>query len=234
MKQLITHMIYRALGILLVVLTVATAMAQKPVIDMGQVPQCETTEFSVVEWQGDRYTWDIYRDSTVNFANTDGDVDRVPYFENGMYEGSTVTVNWLDPGKYFIRVMVWDEEVCTNNLMLFKIEVINSPPMAEVLVDSTCVGEPSVVRIVLTGHGPWDLVYSYESLSNGQINATVNLNGQVESEFTVSMPPLPVGITEFWVQQIIDQCSENLIPTDKGRILIFPKPAQSKIYLKDD
>ncbi len=224
------HIIYRTLGILLVILTAAMAVAQKPVVDMGTIPRCETTEFSVVEWPGDRYTWDIYRDSAVNFANTNGDVDPAGYFDKGMYEGSTVSVHWLDPGKYFIRVMVWDEETCTNNLMVFKIKVIDNPPTAEIVVDSTCIGEISVVKVVLTGFGPWDLNYSYLPEANGATEVNVNLNGQLENEFTVSLPALPVGITEFWVNQIIDQCTENLIPSEKGRIVIFPKPVNSKIY----
>ena len=234
MKHALLHIIYRTLGTFLVALTVATAAAQKPVVDMGKVPQCETTVFSVDKWPGDRYTWDLYKDSTVNFANTNGDVDRVPYFEKGMYEGPSVSINWLDVGKYFVRVMVWDEQTCTNNLMLFKIEVEANPPQAELLVDSTCIGEISTVRIVLTGHGPWDLTYTYVSNSNGETEVNTNLIGQVENDFTVSIPPLPVGTTEIWVQQIIDQCTENLIPTDKARIVIYPKPSQSKIYLKDE
>jgi len=216
--------------VLLMVLTVASAMAQKAVVNMGTVPMCETTQFSVVDWPGDRYTWDIYRDSTVNFAHTKGDVDPAGYFEKGMYEGSTVTVHWLDTGRYFIRVMVWDEVSCTNNLMLFRIEVINNPPMAEISVDSTCIGEPSIVRIVLTGFGPWDLKYTYVSEANGTNEISMNLNGQVEEEFTVSLPALPAGITEFWVDQIIDQCVENLKPTERARIVIYPKPTNKKIY----
>jgi hypothetical protein len=207
----------------------ATAMAQKPVIDMGIIPQCETTIFSVEKWPGDRYTWDIYRDSTTNFAQEKGDVDPVAYFENSMYEGSTVNVNWLDTGRYFVRVMVWDEVQCTNNLMLFKIQVIDVPPLAEITGDSLCIGEPAIVRIVLTGRGPYDLTYTW---GDGQV--LVNMNGITEEEFTVPLPPLPVGITEFWVTQIIDQCSENLVPSEKGRIVIFPKPSQSRIYVKDE
>ena len=233
MKQRFKNIIRWVAGIL-AVLAVATATAQKPVVDMGKIPQCETTEFSVVEWQGDRYTWDIYRDSTVNFANTPGDVDPADYFEDGNYGGSTVYVHWLDPGKYFVRVMVWDEKTCTNNLMLFKIEVKENPPMAEIIVDSTCIGEVSVVRVVLTGYSPWNLNYSYLSEANGSTEVNVNVNGQFENELVVQIPALPVGITEFWVNQIMDQCTENLIPTEKGKILIYPKPAQSKIYLNDE
>lgn len=207
----------------------ASAMAQKPIQHI-EVEKCETIEFSVVDWPGDRYTWDLYRDSTVNYAQEKGDVDPVAYFEKGDYGGSSVRINWLDTGRYFLRVMVWNEVECTNNLILFLVDVTEVIPFAELYGDSTCIGDPSFVRIVLTGHGPYDLKYSYASDANGNEVISLNLNGVTENEITIPMPPLPVGITEFWVDQIITECSENLVPSERGRILIFPKPSQSKIY----
>ena len=229
MKHFISHILYRTPGILLVVLTVATAIAQKPIQHI-EVEKCETIEFSVVDWPGDRYTWDLYRDSTVNYAQQKGDVDPVTYFENSDYEGSSVLINWLDTGRYFLRVMVWNEVECTNNLIVFLVDVAEEIPFAELYGDSTCIGDPSFVRVVLTGRGPWDFKYSYVSETNGDNIISVNINGVVESDITIPMPPLPAGITEVWVDQIITECSENLIPSDRGRIFIFPKPEQSKIY----
>lgn len=223
-------MIYRTLGILLVVLTVATAMAQKPVQHI-RIPQCETLILSVVDMPGDEYTWDFFSDSTANFALNDARLDPGIYFQDGDYrDSSTVIVNGLDPGRYFLRVMAWDEVQCTNNLLMYMVDIYDDPPMAELTGDSLCIGDPAVVKIVLTGRGPWDLTYTYVSHANGENEINVNLIGQVEDEFTVSMPPLPVGLTEIWVQQIIDQCTENLIPSERARIVIYPKPAQSKIY----
>ena len=228
MKQLISHIIRAALGgLLLVLLTVATAMAQKPVQHI-EVDQCESYEFSVVNFPGDRYTWDLYTElewDTVNFAKQNGNVDRVPFFENGMYEGSTVTVNWLEPGKYFLRLMVWDETTCTNNLIVYLIDVLEHKPVATIEGGEFCYGEPAVFKIVITGLGPWDAIYTY-----GDGTASINLNGNSDEEMTVQLPSLPVGNTEVWVKQIIDQCTSNLIPSEKGRIVIFPKPANSKIY----
>ena len=227
MKQLFYHMIYRTLGILLVVLTVANTMAQKPVTHI-EVDQCESYEFSVVNWPGDRYTWDLYTElqwDTVNFAHQKGNVDPAGYFDKGMYRGSTVTVHWLDAGKYFLRVMVWDETTCTNNLLVFTINVLENKPEATIVGDSLCYGDPVVFKIILTGMGPWNLKYTY-----GDGKAVLNMNGVSEPEQTVTLPPLPVGTTEVWVQEIIDQCTSNLIPSEKGRIVIFPIPTNSKIY----
>lgn len=220
-------MIRWALGILLVILTVAPAMAQKPVQHI-EVDQCESIEFSVVEWPGDRYTWDLYTElewDTVNFAQQNGNVPPVPFFDKGMYQGSTVTVNWLEPGRYFLRVMVYDEQTCTNNLLVFSVNVNEHKPEATVEGSEACYGDPVVFKIILTGMGPWDLTYTY-----GDGTAVVNLNGVMEPEQTVTLPPLPTGIFDVWVKTIIDQCTENLIPSEKGRVVIFPKPTNSKIY----
>lgn len=230
MKQLITHIMYRTLGILLVALTVATAVAQIPVQHI-EAYQCETIEFSVVDWPGDRYTWDLYNEKDwfkVNFATENGNVDPGGYFEKGMYQGSTVRVNWLEKGLYFLRVMVWDETTCSNNLLVFKVDVLEHELNATLEGDSVCYGDPVVFKIVLTGLGPWDIKYTF-----GDGTATLNLNGITEPEQTVSLPPMPAGQFEVWITEIIDQCSQNLLPTGKARIVIYPKPANTKIILRE-
>lgn len=213
---------------MLMFLTVATAMAQKEIpVQHIEAEQCETIEFSVVEWPGDRYTWDLYTElqwDTVNFAQQKGNVEPGSYFEHGMYEGSTVRVHFLDPGRYFLRVMVWDEEICSNNLVVFLVDVMEHIPEATLTGDSVCYGELAEFKIVLTGLGPWDLKYTY-----GDGTAILNLNGVTEPEITVPLPPLPEGSTDVWVQEIIDQCSSNLVPSEKARVVIYPIPTNSKI-----
>jgi hypothetical protein len=208
-----------------------TAIAQIPVTHF-ELEQCESFEFSVVEWPGDRYTWDLYTElewETVNFARQDGNVDRVPYFEKGMYEGSTVTLNWIDPGRYFLRVMIWDEVTCTNNLLVFSINVNESKPTATIEGSEACYGEPSVFKIILTGLGPWDISYVYGDEEN-----VAYLNGIVEPEQIITLPGLAESSFDVWVKEIIDQCSSNLEPSEKGRVVIFPKPSNSKIYHADN
>jgi hypothetical protein len=207
-------------------LSVATAFAQIPIQHIV-ADQCETIEFSVKEWPGDRYTWDLYTElkwDTVNMALQKGNVDPGGYFENGMYEGSTVRVNWLDAGRYYLRVMVWDEEICSNNMTVFLVDVMEHIPEAELTGDSLCYGELAVFKIVLTGMGPWDIKYTF-----GDGTATVNLNGIINPVQTISLPPLPVGATEVWVKEIIDQCTSNLVPSEKARIIIYPIPTHTKI-----
>jgi hypothetical protein len=179
---------------------------------------------------GDEYTWDFFSDSTANFALNDARLDPGIYFQDGDYrDSSTVIVHNLDPGRYFLRVTAWDEVACANNLLMYLIDVLESLPEATVIGDSLCYGDPVVVKIILTGRGPWDLVIDYTNSTT-----TINLNGKTEPEQTVTLPPLPAGLTEVWVQQIIDQCSSNLIPSERGRVVIFPKPVSSKIKVKEE
>lgn len=227
MKKLIYHILYRLSGILLVILAVTSATAQKPVQHF-EVDQCEILEFSVVDWPGDRYTWDLYRDSSVNFATTQGDVDPWGYFVD-TYEGSTVEVNWLEAGRYFLRVMVWDEVRCTNNLMVFSVDVIEHQPEAYIVGDSACIGDPLVMKIVFTGKGPWGVTYTYGNETNA-----VNLNGITEPEYSVPLPTFPVGETEFWVMEVTDQCNVNTyIVPEKEPVVVHPKPTNSRIYQVD-
>jgi hypothetical protein len=221
---------YRTLGTFLVALTVSTATAQLHVQNI-EAYQCETIEFSVVNWPGDRYTWDLYSDKDwlkLNFATGKGNVDPGGYFEKGMYQGSTVRVNWLESGLYFLRVMIWDETTCTNNLLVFKVNVLEHELNATLQGDSLCYGDPVVFKIVLTGFGPWDVKYTF-----GDGTATLNLNGITEPKQTVTLPPLPAGQFDVWVTEIIDQCSQNLLPSEKARIVIYPKPANTQIILRE-
>ena len=235
MKKLSFHIIRVTLGIFLVVLVWANSKAQKPVPQF-EVTSCDTMQFMVTQMPGDEYTWDLYADSTGNFAQTQGDMASAVYFEDGMYRGATVRVFNLPPGTYFLRVMAWDEENCTNNLMVFKMEVIEPPP-PELIGDSLCYGEVPFVRIIFTGTGPWDYEYKYDDI-NGN---TINLNGHADDP-DILIPitePLPVGETTFWIMSV-DYSNGCVVKTyeeeDRPRtgILIYPKPVKKKIYVKDE
>lgn len=212
-----------------------SAVAQKPVLELD-VNQCDTIDFSVANMAGDRYTWDIYSDPDVNFATIKGDVGPVPYFANDMYEGSMVRVIGLGPGTYFIRVMVWDEVNCTNNLVVYKLNVLEFLPEAELFGDSVCIGEPQRLKIILTGRGPWDVVYT-----EGTYTKVLSFEGETGEEFIIPIAdPLPVGRTKFWVMEVVDDpdgCAVVHTYEMEDRpgtsILIYPKPRTSPIYLKE-
>ncbi|WP_167604844.1 hypothetical protein [Maribellus sediminis] len=232
-----THIIRWVPGLLLALLTMTNALAQvgdKPVPVIPPVTQCDTIVVQVEDFPADRYTWDLYSDPDGDFAINQGDMESVLYFENGMYEGFKVRIIDLPTGTYFLRVMAWDEIECTNNLMVFKLEVVEPPPPI-VIGDSVCVDEVAKVHIVFTGTGPWQFTYTYGDGVN-------TINGIGESEIEDYMleitEPLPVGVTSFWIMEVIDGCGIAREFTGDERpgtgILIYPKPAKQPIYLKEE
>ncbi len=237
MIQLKRHIIKWALGILPVLMTCANILAQdgSKAVPFFEVTQCDTLQLEVVDMPGDEYTWDIYGDSESNFATSQGDMESAVYFENGDYRDvSSVRVINLPVGEYFVKVTAWDEVQCTNNLMVFRMEVVEPPP-PEVIGDSLCIGEVPLVKVIFSGTGPWDFEYAYSDGVN-----TVNLIGHAENpEVTVPITDLlPVGEHTFWIMEVVDGCGIAREFTEDERpgsgILIYPKPEKSKIYLKDD
>jgi hypothetical protein len=230
MKRLITHIIYLALGILLVALTVEKTTAQI-VVD-----QCDTMEFSVVSRPNipeTHFVWAIYNssDDPTDVLDPAGALDPTPLFVDGMYAGRTVRVTGLGAGKYYVRIQVWDEVTCTDNVEMYVMEVIENLPTAELIGDSLCIGEPAEIKIIFTGKAPYNVEYTYGDGTN-----IVNLNGIIEDEITIPITvPLPVGTTNFWVMTVTDDCTVNsyeLDPEEVG-VLIYPIPVNSKIYLKE-
>ena len=228
MRKLIYHMMYRLPGIILGLLAVAFAAAQKPV-DVIPLDQCEEINISVQEFPGDRYEWDLYPDPDVNFAVGYGEPELDQYFFGGIKTGSEIKLFNLPAGRYFLRVMVWDEANydCTNNLLLFILDV--AEPMAWLEEpDPFCYGEVNSVNIVLTGIGPWDIVYAYDDGTGVQM---VNLNGLKEMHFTIPADLKP-NKYEFWIMEVYDGCVRSYPDPKKVNVIIHPKPRTSGIYIK--
>ena len=110
--------------------------------------------------------------------------------------------------------------------MVFGLDVISNPPYAELYADTVCYGEPTTIRIVFTGTGPWSTKLYY-----GDGTTYVNLNGIAEPKYSVSIPPLPVDKpTEFWIMEVSDQCTVNGEIMERTTAIIMPKPRNSQIY----
>lgn len=233
MYKLKNHIIRITLGIFLVALTVASASAQI-VID-----ECDTMEFSVVSRPAipeTHFVWGIYNssDDPVDVLDPTTTLDPALYFVDGQYAGRTVKVTGLEPGKYYVRIHVWDEINCTDNIEMYVLEVEEKLIDMELVADSVCIGDPTTIRIVFSGVGPYDIVATYGDFNTG---TTINLNGVVGPDVTIPITdPLPEGETTFWVMSVTDDCKvhsweESEAPSTG--ILIYPIPSHSKIYLKD-
>ena len=234
MKRFIAHIIYLTLGILLVVFTVEKSTAQIV------VEQCDTMEFSVTSRPSIddlHFVWAIYNSSVnpTDILDPAGALDPVIYFVDGMYAsgvGRTVKVINLQPGKYYVRIHVWDEVSCTDNVEMHLLEVLEKDIEAFIEGDSTCIGDPPIIKIVFTGIGPYDVIYTYGDETNA-----VNLNGIIGPEYVIPAPMLPVGPTDFWIMEVVEDNGTcrivNSTPSERVGVLIYPKPVGSKIYLKE-
>jgi len=234
MIRLKKHMIHFTLGIILAVMAVAQSSAQIT------ITECDTMEFSVVSRPNipeTNFVWGIYNasDQPTDVLDPATTLDPALYFVDGQYEGSTVYVTGLAPGKYYVRINVWDEVSCTDNVEMYVLEVEESTIDLALYADSVCIGEPTSVRIIFSGVGPYDITAIYGDAVTGTV---INLNGQVGNEVTVPITdPLPVGETTFWIMSVTDDCKvhtwEEAERPSTG-IVIYPKPNQSRIYLKDE
>ncbi len=225
-------------GVVLLLLTVASASAQ--II----VEQCDTMTFSVDSREyisETRFVWGIYEASElpVDILDTIGLLESDTYFVDGLYAsgvGKTVKVTGLDPGKYYVRIHVWNEEDCTDNVEMYVMEVVESSVDMTLYADSVCIGEATNVYIRLTGYGPYDIYYT---VGDEETPSVVNVAGGVENpEIVIPITqPLPEGETTFWVIKVEDDCKAYEYPIDERPstgVLIYPKPTKQPIYLKED
>ena len=237
MKKLIYHMIKGALGILLVVLAVANAGAQI------QVNECDTMTFEVVSRPSideTNFEWAIYNSSPnpTDVLDDNTRLDPVLYFANGQYLGRSVDVVNLPVGVYYVRIHVWDEITCTDNIEMYVLEVLETIPEIVLEGDSVCIGDPASITIIFTGIGPYTISYTYGDEITGTY---VNVNGVVVDGPSVSIPildPFPAGDNYYFkVDEIMDDCKNFIFDeADKPRtgIIIYPKPTNSQIYQQDN
>ena len=206
------------IAVLLLLLAVAPVMAQNVVYE-GQ-----TTTLDVEEVPGETYVWDLYNDSTVDYAITDGtavadgDLEFV-----GTPDGSMVNVNCKVPGTYFYKVTALDAAGCTMNLEIGILKVIEAKPTAVITPpdpDWICVGESMALEVIFTGTGPWE--FSYTDGVNSYLHSA--------PESTYLLPVSPKVPTQYWITGVKDKYGSNDKESDKVWIIVYPKPESSRIY----
>nr|WP_321484630.1 hypothetical protein [uncultured Draconibacterium sp.] len=235
MYRLKQHIIHFTLAILLAVLAVANATAQIV------IQECDTMTFSVTSRPNipeTHFVWGIYNalPGPTDVLDPATTLDPALYFVDGQYAGSTVKVKGLVPGEYYVRIHVWDEVSCTDNIEMYVMEVLESDLDMEVYADSVCIGDPTNVYIRFTGIGPYTVTYT---IGDAETPSVFNLNGEaVGPEIAIPIvETLPVGETTFWVISVENGCkayeySESERPSTG--IVIFPKPARQPIYIKEE
>jgi len=220
---------YLALAVLLLLLlALAPAMAQN-VVYQGQ-----TTQLSVVQKPGDTYVWELYNDSTVNFAMVPGACPtNLADFVGGNI-GAVVSVEWKEPGIYFFKVTASDITGCTMNLAVGKMKVIPSLPKAELDINPVeiCEGDPPVDLIVkLSGKDPWSMKLQSKDLATGITSVEV-ISGIAASNNPLKIPVNPKTTTEYTVIEVSNVFGVQTIPSNSVTLTVHPLPEKTLIYLK--
>lgn len=212
-----------------VVLPVASAMAQVTTIYPGQ-----KVDLSIVTQPKSSFKWEIYCDSTVDFANTHGNcTNNEGGFVNGIDNQANVQAIFNKPGIYFVKIEVWDSVKCTNNLKLIRLEVVESLPTAGLNLnpDEICVNEPSVLMVTLTGTPPWGFVIEAHDI-NGNITSRLEYNNVDTSQNPYEIVVSPTQTTWYRVVQVTDKYGVQNEPTEAVKLTVHPLPTNSRIYLK--
>lgn len=198
--------------------------------------QGQTTELAIEPKPGDTYTWDLYRDSTINFATVDGTAvaEGLASFVDGINTGPTVQVTWLEPGIYFYKVTAVDIAGCTNNLEIGRIEILPAIPTAELDLNPNeiCIEDPTILIVTLTGYEPWSFTIQAEDL-NGNVTDLLEYNNILNDENPYEIILSPSQTTIYRVIEVKDKFGQNLDPSETITLTVHPLPTNSRIYQID-
>jgi hypothetical protein len=223
---------YQALAVLLLMLSaLAPAIAQN-VVYQTVVYQGETTELGVEQMPGDTYVWDIYNDSTVNFATATGTAvaDGQVEFVSGNI-GATVSVLWKTPGVYFYKVTAMDITGCTMNLRVGIVRVLPSLPTAVIEVNplEICIGEWAELTVTFTGKAPWSFRLQEKDNDGTRVVEYSGVN-DANNPYTIRINPSMT--TEYTVIEVTDARAVQKKPSNSVILTVNPLPVSSPIYLK--
>ncbi len=219
---------YPALAILLLLL-----LAWTPVLAQNVVYQGDITKLEVEEVPGETYTWELYNDSTVDFAKVPGmcPTDMADFFGGNI--GASVQVEWKEPGLYFFKVTAWNVAGCTNNINVGKMKVKPAIPWAVITINPTeiCVGESSELLVTFGGKAPWKMKLQATDLVSGTSVVQV-YTGITLASLPFPIPVNPNGSTEYTVIEVSNKYAVQTDPSNSVTLTVHPLPKNSPIYVK--
>lgn len=224
---------YQSLAVLLLLLlALAPAMAQIAV-SKYVVYQGDTTTLSVIEVPYESYSWELYNDSTVDFAQVPGACPPALADFVGGNTGSSVQVEWKEPGIYFYKVTAWNITGCTNNIRIGIMKVLEALPKAvlEVNPDSICEGEWAELVVEFSARGPWTMKLQTKDLINGTIT-TQDYGPVQEADNPLRIPVGPKTTTEYTVIEVSNKFGVQTEPSNLVKLTVHPLPQRTPIYLK--
>jgi gliding motility-associated-like protein len=154
------------------------------------VYQGTITTFEVIQVPGNTYQWELYNDSTLNFAVVAGNcpVTSARFTTGNM--GPSVNVEWLQPGIYFYKVTARDAALCTTNLKIGKLKVITNGVIA-VNTGTTRIGACQSVRLDASTSSSDMVKYEWTVIDQGGLltNQTGNsIEFSLSPTYTATLP----------------------------------------------
>jgi hypothetical protein len=211
------------LVIILAGMALAQARAQGDTVCAG-----ETSVWTLEEFPGETYAWELYNDvAGINFATDPGNCPASEaFFVGGVNTGDSVEIMCLVPGTYFIKVTAINS--CpTNNLRVGRIVVEECYSYALFLEpEEVCEGDTAMFTFEITGaQGPWDVTFT-----DGTNSWTIV--GITTSPFTFQFPDTPAipGTYTYWITSVSNPYMTNNTPGDPVDLIVKPKPVTSPIY----
>jgi|GEM_PF-920652 len=221
------HILRLILLALLAVMTVAPARAQMDSVYAGQ-----TTLLSVIDLQGDTYSWDLYHEvSAIDFAATSGNCpDNKAFFAGGISTGPSVSVTWLKPGEYFYKVTAI-KAGCTNNLKVGRVTVIEAKPSAILAINPAeiCAGQQANLLVTFTGKAPWRIKLQLNDSDSTTIREYSGISA-TSNPFIIPVGPLIT--TGYTVVELADSLSVQNNPSNSVSLAVNPLPRSSRIFVK--
>jgi len=215
LKKLLYIARYQALAVLLLLLSALTPVMAQNVTNKNEITVLTTDSLS-----GDTYKWELYSDSTVNFAVVPG-VTSGPFATFvGSNAGSKVSVKWLETGTYFFKITAYNATGCTENLDIGMMKVL--PPLPIGTIDATvavCSGDPVKLTVELTEIGPWSFTYTDGTTTWTETNVTT-------SPWVVTIIPAPKTNTDYWITSVTNKDGTNVRPSGHVTQIVNPKRDQ--------
>ena len=204
---------------LLLLLALAPAIAQN-VTNKGEI-----TELAVDSVPGETYVWELYSDSTLNFAQVSGVTTSATFAEFvGSNAGAKVSVRWKELGIYFFKVTAWNASGCTMNLKVGIMKVLPPLPEGTLTTADMCSGDPAKLTVDLTEVGPWSFTYTDGTTIWTETNV-------LTTPWVVTVNPGPNTNTDYWITSVTNPNGTNVRPSVKVTQFVYPKPKSSVIYL---
>jgi gliding motility-associated-like protein len=177
MIRLLHDTVRLGLAIMLPMLLVLAPAKAETVVYTGT-----TTTLEVVQVPGDTYVWDLYNDSTVNFATVSGACPVTSAAFTGGNTGPKVNVAWLQEGVYFFKVTARNASGCTNNLKIGKVKVV--PLNVEAVISgTTLIGVCQQIKLDASKSTGDIIKYEWSVLDPGGV---LTRQTGIDTEFLIS------------------------------------------------